>query len=63
MIGVFVAFWSVFLWHFDRCFCGVLIGVFAVTEKFRDFFRDFFWGREKRCIFGLDKNINYKRNK
>ena len=29
-IGIFVAFRSVFLWHFGRCFCGVLAGVFAV---------------------------------
>ena len=51
LIGVFVVFWSVFLWCFDRCFCGVLIGAFAVAEKFRDFFRDFFFGGGKDGVY------------
>lgn len=28
--GIFVAFHSVFLWHFIRHFCGISFGVFAV---------------------------------
>jgi hypothetical protein len=38
-IGVFVAFQSVFLWHFVRCFCGVLVGVFAVNAEALHFLR------------------------
>jgi hypothetical protein len=26
---------SVFLWHFNRCFCGISIGVFVVKTKGR----------------------------
>jgi hypothetical protein len=26
---------SVFLWHFNRCFCGISIGVFVVKAKGR----------------------------
>lgn len=44
MIGVFVAFRSVFLWHFDRCFCGD-------GKILRFFFVIFFGGEKKMYIW------------